>query len=286
MGRFEELIQKWNLVPREKALREASREAVSLVPDLSITKLNRGASKLGGNPDVPSGFSWPAFKDNPLSFVCQINLADVKTLMPADVTLPDRGILSFFYSPLVAGYDPGDRDGFRVCYFDCEPGELVSQTPPSVPPQKKLFGLISLKRSVQVYRECAITYEKLITLPDDPERFELSEDLCESYFELLEELGGHHRLLGFAEPIQGSMELECEMVTHGIYCGDARGYESPGRKELEKTAGQWKLLLQIDSDTENSDMMWGDAGRLYYWIKDADLRERRFEKCWFIFQCY
>lgn len=32
-------------------------------------------------------------------------------------------------------------------------------------------------------------------------------------------------------------------------------------------------------------MMWGDLGRLYFWIRDDDLAARRFEKAWLILQC-
>ena len=31
--------------------------------------------------------------------------------------------------------------------------------------------------------------------------------------------------------------------------------------------------------------MWGDVGRLYFWIRDADLRARRFDATWLILQC-
>ena len=46
----------------------------------------------------------------------------------------------------------------------------------------------------------------------------------------------------------------------------------------------WRLLLQIDSD-ENCEMMWGDVGRIYFWIKTEDLKNRDFEKVWLILQC-
>jgi uncharacterized protein YwqG len=32
-------------------------------------------------------------------------------------------------------------------------------------------------------------------------------------------------------------------------------------------------------------MMWGDVGRLYYWIKQSDLHERNWELVWLILQC-
>jgi uncharacterized protein YwqG len=32
-------------------------------------------------------------------------------------------------------------------------------------------------------------------------------------------------------------------------------------------------------------MMWADLGRVYFWIREEDLRERRFERAWAILQC-
>jgi uncharacterized protein YwqG len=33
-------------------------------------------------------------------------------------------------------------------------------------------------------------------------------------------------------------------------------------------------------------MMWGDAGRLYFWIRKQDLAEQSFDAVWAILQCY
>ena len=73
--------------------------------------------------------------------------------------------------------------------------------------------------------------------------------------------------------------------SNGLYCSDASGYKDPRAKELESGAKDWRLLLQIDSDDKAS-MMWGDSGRLYFWIRQDDLQNKRFEKTWVILQCY
>src|SRR5437667_8909153 len=53
-------------------------------------QLPLGASKLGGLPDVPSDFEWPAYNDKLLTFVAQLRLSD---LAPLDVeqALPANG---------------------------------------------------------------------------------------------------------------------------------------------------------------------------------------------------
>jgi uncharacterized protein YwqG len=44
------------------------------------------------------------------------------------------------------------------------------------------------------------------------------------------------------------------------------------------------LLLQVDSDDVG--MMWGDGGRLYFWIREQDARRADFSNVWMILQCY
>src|SRR5262249_19626975 len=200
--------------------------------------------------------------------------------------LPPTGLLSFFYDDRVWGFDPKDKGGFRVFYFDGTAEGLNRGAPPAIPPKKLLFGLVSHDKKVREYKGCALDFAPFLTLPDNFDTLGLPEEMSDQYYELLESLGGHHRLLGYSEPIQGEMELECELVTNGLYCGDSRGRKDSRAKELEKTCHHWRLLLQIDSDEENSDMMWGDAGRLYFLIKEEDLRQKRFDECWLISQCF
>lgn len=72
------------------------RPSCRLVPDPSIDSAAAGASRLGGVPDLPPGTEWPTGPDAPLSFVAQINLADVAEVMPSS-GLPASGLLAFFY---------------------------------------------------------------------------------------------------------------------------------------------------------------------------------------------
>jgi uncharacterized protein YwqG len=80
------------------------------------------------------------------------------------------------------------------------------------------------------------------------------------------------------------MQLEAQLVTNGLYCGNASGYEDPRRASLEEHADDWILLLQLDSD-DVGNFMWGDSGMLYYWIRKQDLCELRFDRVWMALQC-
>jgi uncharacterized protein YwqG len=81
------------------------------------------------------------------------------------------------------------------------------------------------------------------------------------------------------------MRLECQLVTHGIYCGDPSGYRDPLRAELEKGASDWQLLVQFDSDETRLGWMWGDLGRVYFWARQQGIEAMDFTNCWAILQC-
>jgi uncharacterized protein YwqG len=73
-----------------------------------------------------------------------------------------------------------------------------------------------------------------------------------------------HKILGWPDTIQNDMEAQCG--------------ELAGRKD-------WRLLLQLDSE-EDARIAWGDAGRLYCWIRNRDLKAKCFDRCWVLLQCY
>lgn len=249
-----------------------------------------GTSKFGGNPDLPPDWQWPTIKRSgqewPLDFIAQINFAETK---PYDVEneLPDHGMLYLFYDldEQPWGNVPEDRDSFHVAYYNDD--IMLLQPSPTPENCSEKFALASARLNFSSRIELPDPDSLLISLSGmNKEECELYEN---AYYESLpdddEDDGLSHKLLGHSENIQDEMELECQLVTHGIHYGDAESYQEPCRAELEAGAADWVLLLQIDSDEENCDMMWGDCGRIYLWIRREDLQARRFEHSHLILQC-
>ena len=106
--------------------------------------------------------------------------------------------------------------------------------------------------------------------------WQMADDFCERRSE--------NKILGHSDNIQGGMELECELVTNGFYCGGDEDYSGPEFEKLRQNIGEWTLLLQIGSNDEN-EMMWCDCGKIYLWIRKNDLREKKFDKSWLVLQC-
>ena len=256
-------------------LADAALPSISIKTDVSTdNNLPIGSSKFGGLPDSPQGFTWPIWNERPMSFLCQFSLSDI-TGLDQDENLPSEGLLSFFYDSEQStwGFDPKDRGSWAVQYF--ESSNLVrNQFPDELPAESR-------------YTTCALKFASELTLPgrESPlvEELELNDDEDDAFFDSMLE-GVNHHFLGYAQEVQGAMQLECQLASNGIYCGDPSGYADPRVTELEPGASEWRLLLQIDTD-ENPDWMWGDSGMLYFWIKSNDLRSRDFTKIWMVLQC-
>ena len=236
-----------------------------------------GQSKIGGQPDLPKNIQW--FKEDNgkrLSFIAQINLTEVAAFHKSN-QLPSKGILYFFCSAEQEawGFDIKDKDKFNVFFYDGNLSELKRQEFPK-----------DLKEHSR-YKSCKLSFQSSVSLPNWEQDYvskKLNKVESDKYLDITEEIVESNKILGHADNIQGPMELECELVTNGLYCGDATGYNHPKAKQLEKNADTWTLLFQVDSNDE-AGMMWGDMGMLYFWIKIEDLKNKKFDKCWLISQC-
>jgi uncharacterized protein YwqG len=240
-----------------------------------------GSSKLGGDPDTPTNFDWPSWDADKLALLLQVNLADIAHMSEAAL-LPQQGLLSFFYHPeqLTWGGDPEDKGSWQIYYFETT-SELVRTPTPE----------LNSDYLVEKYPACSLHFEPGLSYPNPESEFiqdlKLSREELDVYIELYGSslsAAPHHQLFGCPYIIQRPMEIECEFVTNGVYIG--AGWTShPQFNEFKRNSKHWLLLLQLDSD-DNARMMWGDAGMLYFWIKDEHLREKSFAETWMILQCY
>jgi uncharacterized protein YwqG len=279
MSKISDKIQEHGLGRVSKQLERLARNSIRLVATPTEGIL-LGASKLGGLPDLPDEIEWPTFNNLPLGFIGQINLSEAS---PFDLEeeLPKSGMLYFFYDGQAQswGYDPKDRGSSRVLFYDGTTSALKPRKTPDGLPAESDF----LSQAVQLEAVPILPGWESIWI----DRLALTEMERDAYISVLDELKPQaplHWLLGHPDQVQGDMQLECQLVTNGIYCGDTTGYQDPRRAVLEKAATEWRLLLQVDSDDHS--MTWGDVGHIFFWIRRQDLAKRDFSKCWLILQCY
>lgn len=96
------------------------------------------------------------------------------------------------------------------------------------------------------------------------------------------------QLLGWPDIIQNNMTLQCELISRGHYLGGSWENIPMEERSALRTPSvrEWQLLFQLDT-VENGDfeLMFGDCGRIYFYIRREDLAQRRFDRVWLIQQC-
>jgi uncharacterized protein YwqG len=234
-----------------------------------------GRSCLGGTPNIAA--AWPRYQGRPLSVIAQLDLEEIRAAGGPD-WLPQMGRLLFFYEIGYSGWGigPDDLGCFAVRY---EPDLARPEPPPEDLPDDWRWP------------EYAVTFAADISRPD-PERLnvnwkELSgkeERALEAALEAMAPAEPAHQIGGYPDAIQNEdMEMECQRITSGVrFAATAEPKEASDRRG---DVADWRLLLQLDTDND-AGMMWGDTGRLYFWVREQDARAADFSKAWMLLQCF
>ncbi len=238
----------------------------------------------------------------PLTFLGQIDLEDIPRYGEFP-RLPPSGILYFFWDVLLcppgwrasskgscrvfylkgcnnleSSSEMGDDDELHLCMSDSqcnllfEPGWTASnyyESEMESYSNDKNDSLLSL-----------LLQENLEELPNGfPEKNEstiLINDHSSS--------NPMHLLLGSPMEIQNPMQEMCQLCSHGFNSLDYNLNSHTDVAHLQEGVKDWRLLLQLDCD-DNLDWEWGDAGMLYFWIRQQDLEKQDFSNVWCELQC-
>ena len=104
------------------------------------------------------------------------------------------------------------------------------------------------------------TIDKEIKDVYESDEFDYFDVVSEAGYDI-DEYGENTKILGYPDIIQDSMEFENED----------------------------RILLfemgTIEDEDSGYELMWGDCGHIYFWIKKQDLKESKFDKVWLILQC-
>ena len=113
---------------------------------------------------------------------------------------------------------------------------------------------------------------------------DVAEGEFDEFHDVRDEFGdrGGHQLLGHADFIQLSVEQDTVHAVHGCTT-ETGGFDRDTSEEVKDEVSDWRLLLQINTD-EELDMMWGDAGKLYFTIRRDALSQPDTQNAWFVFQ--
>jgi uncharacterized protein YwqG len=269
-----ELSHKWEtFVPLLK--NSISVDVVSVnEKDLSL-----GQSKIGGYPDLPKTLKWPQWNNEYLSFLAQLNMSEIKHF-DTDNILPARGFLYFFYCKDcdIWGLEVKDKGNWRVLYHE----ETLNLRRIPYPGDEAEFSSFS---------PCALRFEEKLNLPPISSIFlenVFSPIEIMRYNQLIKDVSNmmldETKILGYPDAIQSEMEQSCELLYYELN-EESIDKNDPGIQQIFKDAVRWKLLMQFTSN-DMVDMMWGDEGKLYFFIRDNDLKNKNFLHVWMKLQCY
>ncbi|MFI4882859.1 MAG: DUF1963 domain-containing protein [Phycisphaerales bacterium JB064] len=279
------LITRHGLDGHKKLILDGLRKAVRLKPGKPVKRrLPAGASKFGGEPDLPEGVAWPEFDGRPLHFLTQLDLADLPPRWIPTADLPRKGLMSFWYDT------QGDRSyGFKR---DSARWRVLYSTKAT---QRRAFpehdeSAYDFGEPWRPFPERRVEMAPTLTLSEDAEH-ELMQRLWnaggdddERQYRFQAQLGGRdahggtrmHCLLGSYLFPQADGREHAARQELGISTGKA-GYTEAAQKKVDRRKQAWRLLLLLDSDRA-SEWLWSDAGSLSFWIRDTDLKKRRFDR--------
>ncbi|OKJ57407.1 YwqG family protein [Streptomyces sp. CB02261] len=246
---------------------------------------DRVVGRLGGLPALPAASAWPVWEGHgPLSFVASVDCAS----LPADaldIALPEAGTLLFFYfdgqlddgDALVLAEDRESWAGARVLHVPADEQAAEHEAPAGLTPYPAvpLTARVEMTATEPWHPSVRDAFAPGAPLGNRYDHPVCSQDFLDALWEFDEVVG--HQIGGHAHSVQNPVEIEIAEAV--LDCGAS--WADP---RLSEEAGAWVLLAQFDSE-DAADMMWGDAGALYWLIRPEDLAARRFDRAMFTWQC-
>lgn len=245
-----------------------AQRVVLLHDDSRLDQDAIGLSKIGGTPFCPKKrglfkkSSYPTDSEGkPLFLLTQLNFVDAPKFSP----FPLDGILQFYirddeYYGLNLD-DPFDQSGFRVVYIPYE-DTFLDHDPKALPK-------FTPREDFPVNRPVALYYTTSHQTPEPDS--ELFESTFLKHFDSESDQGefidyyckyltspGDHQIGGYPNYIQGPAPFYAE------------------------SKDNWILLLQLSSQ---NDVMFGDAGNAYFFIKKENLEKLDFSEVLYHWDC-
>lgn len=235
-----------------------------------------GASRIGGQPDLPAELQWPEWGERKLQFVAQINLAELPAV-PERELLPQAGWLWFFwfFSPndeyFYFASVPEEQPACQVWYWDGPASALSPRDFPEELDDPADFCEIRGALTFQSFRTFpGYGHPSLHAFSEDPRSHEdvWNNPTIAAIREVQNKAEDDYTLPSLVQVLGYPREMQNE-VTRGVLDQDCNA-QDVSRDEFVEKAGQWVLLLQCHA-------IGGDFS-LYVMIRKADLAAKRFDR--------
>ena len=218
----------------------------------------------------------------PLSFIAQIDLAEMWSVGQLDPDVPHEGRLWLFFDAdqMPVGYRPTDAVGARLIY-DTSPIDALE---PCLPPEElEDIGLGLFPTQV-----CALRAGWYPPYPGSTpiascRLGQPAERVLRRWWSEAAQDENDSRLGGHPTQLEGDMAIQSVLVAGGHNVGAAAPVDPGLVASAMPAAEDWVFLMQV-ATIDTADMMWGDLGKLYVWIPRASLKDRRFDDARVILQ--
>jgi hypothetical protein len=209
--------------------------------------------------------AWPLWQGERLTLVAQLDLTD-PALRDVDLPLPVAGRLLFLWAAVQApsGQLAAHGGAGRVLHVP---------SPGGATPATRLSVELTLPRvwaaPVQALGLDPIEHDGYLKLR---RRIATIQDV-----ELDDGFGrpiAYHRVLGYPNETGGLMPVTCELTASGRDAIDLDAADD----DVGVRARRWRMLAQLTAGAEGPWNLGGEAGRLYLWITDEDLRAGDFSR--------
>lgn len=271
-----------------------------------------GASKLGGQADLPIGWSWPRrppypepekadwfhggdgaedfARSAPLSLLAQLRLSELGRAQPNLPGWPKTGRLWVFYDEAAnhwKGVGP-ESPALRLLFEPDEakplvraafPADFAGEDPawsrhPAMP--------LSARAAWSIPTQWYLPPEDL-GLPDGGWSGELPNwvDLDQRWLDATG-AGGVMRVGGWPAVWHGAPEASFEAMRRFGGAGDA--LEEDQRRVAKAHAGDWAFLFQLESPMAVGFTWGGGVGDFFVYLRKDDLAARRFDRAGFLWE--
>jgi uncharacterized protein (TIGR02996 family) len=207
-----------------ESLLKIARPALRMNDKPAAARLPVGASKIGGEPDLPPDLPWPigdqcraiynddtAGVDKLAGFLGQVNFAEISTTQAAR-RLPKEGVLSFFsYQDLEN--DHPDQIGAMAVYF---PNAAI------LAPRKSPEALTEGNREMRLQ---SLTFEETLDLPGYENPFRTAVELDARCDDVIDHFrtANFYNMLGFARATTGTDPTPSKDWQHLIIVSNSGG---------------------------------------------------------------
>ncbi len=226
-------------------------------------------SHFGGKAELPRGMTLPEH-ENPLGLLARVSLTELQAAVPTE-WLPKSGALLFFADIGEPEYiDPTNQSAYAVRFVD----DLAAPVDARIWKGK---SVLPNPRNME--------FERVDTIPGLDHRlieafeWEFEERMAYiKFFEARQGARARHQIDGYPNVPQNDIEeLHCQLAEDGRDLGVLLYDEQRFDAALVSAQRDWRLLFQADTDDE-LDVMWGDGGTLYFFVREEDARRGDFSR--------